>query len=226
MSRPILRSGLVLVALTLGAMGAIRAGWQRVPVEVVVPPKIETTAGERVLVTLTRADEHPLFNIGQEVTRWLRREISRSTALEVLDVPPPQIPEQRPEVLAVNDVFWKRLGEDFEADLIVAAIADYRIEDRSGFVTEDYVSDLTGQTVRRTVFRDRTGYLLRLQVFFLQGDNGALLHMDTWEEERVLEGEDREDLHVLFRLLEMFSTDLQGVLVSTTVAEPRFIWVE
>ncbi|MDQ7007606.1 MAG: hypothetical protein Q9Q40_10265 [Acidobacteriota bacterium] len=214
------------LALAAGAVGPCLAGWDRVPVEVILPPKIETTPGERVLVTLARADEHPLFNIGREVTRWLRREIARGTALEVLDVTPPQIPEQRPEKLAVNDVFWKRLGQDFDADLVVAAIADFRIEDRSGFVTEDYVSDLTGQTVRRTVFRDRTGYGLRLQVFFLKGDNGALLHMDTWQEERVLEGNEREDLHVLFQLLDMFKDDLLGTLVASPIAEPRFIWVE
>lgn len=214
----------VLVVLTGGS--ATLAGWTRVPVQVTIPPKIETAAGERILVTLVRADEHELFNVGHEVTRWLRRELGRNTGLEIIDVPPPQIPEQRPEKLAVNDVFWKRLGEDFEADLVVAGIADYTAEDRSGFITEDYTSEITGQTVRRSVYRDRTAYKLRLQIFFLKGDNGALLHSDVWQEERILEGQEREDLHVLFQILDVLKPDLMGVIQPTAIAEPRFIWVD
>ena len=216
---------LLLLLLTTGS-SFVLAGWTRVPVKVTLPPKVETRAGERVLVTLVRANEHELFNVGHEITRWLRRELGRNTGLEIIDVPPPQIPEQRAEKLAVNDVFWKRMGEDFEADLIVAAIAEYTAEDRSGFVSEDYTSEITGQTVRRTVYRDRTAYKLRLHIFFLKGDNGALLHGDVWQEERTLEGQEREDLHVLFQILDVLKPDLMGVIQPTAIAEPRFIWAD
>jgi hypothetical protein len=146
----------------------------------------------------------------------------------VLDVPPPPIPEQRPEKLAVNDVFWRRMGEDFHADVIVAGVAEYRIEDRSGYVTRDVESPITGQTVRQTVFAERKGFHLKIEIFFLKGDNGALLLTDTWTEDRTLDSGtgQGEDLQELYDMLDQMRPRLRGALLPTKLQQPRFIWVD
>jgi hypothetical protein len=217
---------LLLVALVATTAPAW-AEWEEVAVRVPLPPEIDVSAGERVLVALVRSNDHPRFSPGLEITRWMRREIAQKTALDVIGGPPPPIPEQRPEALAVNDLFWRQLGEDFDADLIIAGVATYLIEDRSGFVSQDRIDPRTGQTVRRSVFEERNGYQLRIQVFFIKGDNGALLHSDTWTEERIIaETTAQEDLQVLFLLLETMEDDLRAVLLPTEIREPRFVWVD
>lgn len=221
-----MRRSLGAVLLAVAACGWLaHAGWKEVPVDVVIPAKIKTAARERVLVALFRANPHDRLDVGMELSRWARREISRQSPLAVIDVAPPPMPEQRAEALAVNDAFWRRLGEDFEAELIVAGIGEYRIEDRSGFVHEDIESPITGQTIRRTRYAERRGYRLRLQVFFLKGDNGALLHTDTWTEDRTVEGSG-EDLDQLYDLLGTMEANLRAALLPTTTQEPRYIWVE
>jgi hypothetical protein len=202
------------------------ADWERLPIEVTFPAVVESEAGDRLLVALARGNEHPRIDVGREVTRWIRRELARATALNVLDVPPPPIPEQRPAKLAVNDVFWKRLGEDFEADLIVAGVCDFITEDRSGFVTRDRIDPMTGQMIRDTGFAERTGYRVRLEIFVLKGDNGALLHSDVWERERIVEGPMREDLNAFLFALEDLVPELRGLFLPTRLQEPRYIWVE
>ena len=215
--------GVIVAATALPA----EAGWEEVTISIPVPPLIETRPEDRVLVTLVRANDHPRFAPGLEISLWLRRTFERSTPLATIDTPPPPVPEQRPERLATNDAFWKQLGEDFDADLIVAGIARFDREDRSGFVTRDFESPVTGQTVRRTVYEERYAYRLKLEIFFLKGDNGALLHEDIWTAEQILSGaEPQEDLQMLHFLLESMRPELLPVVVPTRRDEPRLIWVE
>ncbi len=217
----------LLGALVAAAAVPAAAGWKEVTISIPVRPLIETRPGDRVLVTLFRANDHPRFAPGLEISRWLRRTLERSTPLETIDTPPPPIPEQRAERLATNDAFWRQLGEDCDADLIVAGIARFDREDRSGFVTRDFESPVTGQTVRRTVYEERYAYRLKLEIFFLKGDNGALLHEDIWTAEQILSGaEPQEDLQMLHFLLESLRPELLSVLVPTRRDEPRLIWVE
>lgn len=218
---------IVALAALVAVTGSAYAGWKEVTVSIPVPARLEVQPQERVLVALFRANDHPRFAPGLEISLWLRRTLERATPLSVIDVPPPPVPEQRPERLATNDAFWKQLGEDFEADLIIAGVARFDREDRSGFVTRDLVSPVTGQTVRRTVYEERFGYRLKLQVFFIKGDNGALLHEDTWSAEQVLRAEEpQEDLAMLHLLLESMRRELLAVLVPTRRQEPRLIWVD
>jgi len=222
---PVATSGLLCCDLERFAKDGCICG--QLVIELPLPPKLETEPQEPVLVTRFNGPGHPRIDVGLEVARWLRRRLARRTSLEVLDVPPPPIPEQRPEQLGANDVFWRRLAADFGADLVIAGIARYEIEDRSGFVNEDITSPLTGQTVRRSRYQEMTGYRLRLEIFFFQGDNGALLHHDVWQQEMTLGvSEGAEDLDALFRLLDAMNDDLDAVFLPTRIHEPRFIWVE
>lgn len=214
------------VLLALIGTPQTRAGWEEVAIDVATPAKLETQTGDRLLVAKVRANDHERIDIGAEITRWLRREIGRGTPLAVLDVPPPELPEQRPEVMAVNDLFFRRMGQQFRADMIVAAVAELRVEDRSGFVSRDVESPITGQTVRTSQYVERKGYRLKIDVFFLKGDNGALLFKDNWQEERIVESQGAEDLQTLFDLLELMKDDLLAVLKPVKIREPRFIWVD
>lgn len=216
----------LLLAVLFGIAAAHAGEWKEIGLDVAVPPRIETTPGQTVLVARFRANDHERIDIGLEIARWVRREVARRTALRALDVPPPPIPEQRPEKLAVNDAFWRQLGEDFGADIIVSGVAEYEVTDRSGFVTVDLEDPVTFQTVRRTRYVERRGFRIKLEVFVLQGDNGALLDANSWSEERIVDGTSAEDLQMLFDSLELAADDLRGTFVPTTVKEPRFIWVE
>ncbi len=224
MRRPLICVLLLVFLLAFPSIGF--AKWDQVAVNVPIPPKIKVDPGEKVLVTLARSTDHWRLDVGRELSRWIRRELGRSSSLKLLDVPPPPIPEQRAEALAVNDLFWRRLGEDYQADIVVAAIVNFNVEDRSGYMETDSIHPITGQTYRSTQYVERTGFKMRVHIFFFKGDNGALLHNDIWTEERILDNRYAEDLNVLFELLEGMRKKLLGVVVPLVVAEPRYIWVD
>lgn len=226
-SAPILwRAICVLLLLTGMGSPTVHAKWKEVPVKVMIPPTLEIQPGEKILVTMARGTEHWRLNVGSEFSRWLRRELGRNTSLEVLNVEPPPIPEQRVEALASNDVFWRRMATDFKADIIVASLVEFDVEDRSGYYEADTVHPITGQTYRSTQFVERTGFKMRVHILFFQGDNGALLHHDTWSDERILEGQYAEDLHVLFELLDSLKPKLLGIVQPVWLVEPRNIWID
>lgn len=215
-----------LAAAALSALPAF-AGWKEVPVEISIPARIKLEVGERTLVAQFRAQPQEDLDVGLEVARWARREIARLTALTVLDVPPPAVPEQRLDKLAVNDVFWRRLGADNRAAIIVSGAAEYTIEERSGFVTEDVQSPITGQMVRRSRYAERQGFRLKLTLFFVKADNGALLHSETWTEDRTLDEAGKPDrLEQLHALLEGLAPRLASLVAPTKIKEPRYIWID
>ena len=216
-----------LLVLSLLASPVLAGEWEEVLIEIPLPARIEVQPGERVLVALFRTNDHPLFAPGLEIARWMRSALGRETTLSIIDVPPPPIPEQRPERLAVNDAFWRQMAEDYDADLIIAGVARYAIEDRSGFETRDFRDPGTGQTVRRSVYLEQSSYALEMQVFFLKGANGALLHDDIWAAERLTNQDGlQEDLQMLFDVLEEFRDDLSAVVAPSSRSEPRMIWTE
>lgn len=222
-----LRPVAVLLAAALALPHVSLAAWKEVAVAINLPPRLQTEPDQPLLVTRVRATDHDFLDVGLEISRWLRREISRETALAPLDVRPPAIPEQQPQQLAANDLFWRRLGEDFGAELIVAGIADYVVDDRSGYITEDVTSPVTRQTVRQTRFAEMRGFRIRLEIFVFKGDNGALLHHDIWKKESVI-GTDRipDDLSILFAMLDSMRDDLLAVFLPVKLRQPRYIWVE
>lgn len=214
------------ILLALGLSQPAYAGWKEVPVEITVPPRVSSEPGQKVLVALFRTQSPEGVDAGLELSRWLRRALSKTTPLVVLGVPPPPIPEQRSDKLVLNDPFWRRLGQDFGADLIVAGIADFRSEDRSGYVSEDSVSPVTGQTIRRQRFAEMRAFSVRIEFFVFKGDNGALLFSDVWAQERVLEGGKPDDLSSFFELLENLDPNFRATFLPTQIKQPRNIWVE
>jgi hypothetical protein len=215
------------VAAALALTGSLAgAGWEVAQVELPVPPRLDTTGMTTVLVASFVTGDHPTLDLNREVTRYLRRELARGTRFEVLDGPPPAIPEQPLDELLANDVFWKKLGTDYGADLIVSGRLYFQSRDRSGFVQEDAVNPLTQQKVRRTRYAEREEFLLEMNMFFFKGDNGAFLYEDTFKDNAVFEGTSHDALQILFDLFDGIRREILGILTRQTRLDPRYIWTD
>ena len=221
-------AGIVLAAVLLATGTAAAGGWKVVQVELPVPAKLDTTGMQTVLVASFVTNDHEVIDLNREITRYMRRELEQSTRFEVIDVPPPSIPEQPLDELLANDVFWKRLGNDFGADFIVSGRLLFDSRDRSGFVQEDLIHPTTQQKTRRTRYAERVEYLLEMNVFFFKGDNGAFLYEDTFKDNALLETQSAENdsLQVLFDLLDGIRRELLGILIRQTRVEPRYVWTD
>ena len=176
---------------------------------------------------LFRSDkELPGVELDKEIVSLLRKELRKKTSLDILQVEPPPLPEQPLRDLLANSGFWRRLGETHGADLIVAGKASYESADRSGFVTQDEISPVTGQRVRRTHYVEREGFTLGLSLFFLDGATGRLLFEDQFTGENTLLGHGTDHLSVLYTLFEQFEDDVLAIVVPKPKTAQRFIFTE
>ena len=128
-----------------------------------------------------QANLHRVFCwLSQEMVDLLRRTLERETDFKILTVEPPNLPEQTVEDLLKNVEFWRSIGRRYGADLILSGEVLFDIENRSGFVAEDYISPVTGQRVRRTRYAEQEAFDLSLQVFFFSGETGELSYRDRF----------------------------------------------
>jgi len=197
----------------------------RVTVGVPIPPRLSLENISSVLVASFRAQDSTLLDINRELVRFIRSELGKGTELEVLDVvPPPAIPEQRIPDLVANHEFWKYLSREHGADLIISGVVEYSREDVSGFEDVDYVSTRTGQKIRQTKFVEREQFDYELDIFFMDGPTGKLLHRDRLRRSLVFRGQMNDPITAFYELNESIAADVLAVVTSRRRQESRFVF--
>lgn len=123
-----------------------------------------------------------------------RRKVARG---EAVAVDPAAQPGTEPKIMTEKDLqpyeeifadvdYWKRLGEEYQAPLIITGSVLFTDVQRSGMVTRSQeVLDAYGrrsvQDVRR--FEDRKGYALVPKFIFIDGRTGVQLYSESFREE-------------------------------------------
>lgn len=206
----------VVVAVAIVALPAPATGKVneiRVTVEVPMKEKIDLTGIHRVLLTQFIVDqETPQVDLGKELVDVLRRDLHRRTHLEPDPGPAPALPEQPIRDLLANTGFWRRLADQYGADLVIAGETSYRTSDRSGYEQVDAISPVTGQRVRRTVFVQREAFTLDLRLFFLRGTTGELLHEDHFNADETQAGMGYDRLAALLDLYDQMADDIMSIV--------------
>ncbi|MEK7284087.1 MAG: hypothetical protein AAB249_09775 [Acidobacteriota bacterium] len=217
----------VLVAAGCAWPARASAGVVRVTISAPMPARIDMSGIRKILVTRFLVDQElPGVDLNKETVALMRRGMRKKTRLDILDVEPPPLPEQPLRELLANSGFWRRLAETHGADLVISGVATFASQDRSGFVTQDEISPVTGQRVRRTRFVDREGFSLGLNLFFLDGVTGRLLYEDHFTGENTLTGHGTDRLSVLYTLFEQFEDDIHGIVVPRSKSAQRFIFTD
>ncbi len=215
-----------LIALMLSCAAPALAGVVEVQVALPSPQKIDTQGMKRLLVGGFRTNDHPSVDLDRELNHNLRELFQKKTSFEVLDVDPLPLPEQPIEEAIRNTAYWKRLGERFNADLIVGGTLRFESTDQSGFVEQDVISQLTGQRLRQSRWAEREGFTMDLGLYFFRGSSGELLYEDHFTEETVYDGKSNDDLSILFQLMDRVSESILGIITPRTRTEMRYLFTE
>lgn len=197
----------------------------RVSVGLPVPARLEIRGDETLLVTSFMTGETVLLDTNREVVRYLRSEFRKDTNLDVLDInPPPAIPEQTVEDLLANLEFWRYLGRNFEAELIVSGVLNYNREDISTFQDVDIVSERTGQKVRQNRFVEQERFLFELDLFFIDGKTGSLLFRDRLQRAVVFQGIQNDPISAFYALSDSIASDVLAVVSMRIRQDTRLIF--
>jgi len=198
------------------------------PVRLTLPvaPKLDTAGFRRILIGGFLHNDVQALDPQKEIVDILRNELNKRSDYLILEDPPPNLPEQRLADLKQNALFYQAMGEEYRADLIISGQVTFAAVDRSGFVTQEYISALTGRRTIQSVYVERTGYTLRLDLIFMRGADGMLLYDTAFFQDEILLTDESDPLSVFFDLAERFNEGFIGILLPQVRTEVRYLFTD
>src|SRR5256886_15551214 len=144
---------------------AAAAGVTEVKLKLPLKPKLQITGDEKVAIAPfvianngeKKSDRAQKIDVQSEFGRYLRKQLTKSTKLRLVDMPPTRLPGTDMKVLEAARDYWKDIGAKTGADYIVTGIVDFDVNDKSGYKTEEYVSPADGRTYYRQALIETTG---------------------------------------------------------------------
>ena len=190
-----------------------------------VPPRFDLGDRSVFLVASFLTDESALLDINRELVRFVRSEYRKHTELEILAIrPAPAVPEQRLSDLIANSEFWKHLGREYGADVIVSGVMGYDRQDASGFRDVDIISPTTGQKVRQSQFVEQERFDYDLDIIFMDGVTGALLFQDRLQRQVLFRGTQNDPITAFYELSDSIVADILAIVRPRTREDVRFVF--
>ena len=220
-------AALVSAALLAGIAAPAFAGVDQVKLRLPLKPRLPLRGNERialapflVVTDAEKAKDKRLANVDLqgEFHRFLKKQLEKKTKFDVVVTPPDlKLPTQNLTDLAKDREFWTAVGSQTQAEIVVSGSLEFKVEDRSGYKTEEYTSPIDGRTYYRQVYVEQTGFNFDIVFLVLDGRNGEKLLQDEFKDFRQLSSRRADELQGLFENL--FS--LENQILNTFVARDR-----
>jgi len=213
-------AALLLAAQASGGVDQVRL---RLPLKARLPLRGNERIALAPFILVTdaeKAKDKRLQNVDLqgEFHRFLKKQLEKKTKFEVILTPPDlKLPTQSLTELAKAREFWAAVGAQTSAEIIVSGSLEFKVEDRSGYKTEEYTSPIDGRTYYRQVYVEQTGFLFDIVFLVLDGRTGEKLLQDEFKDFRQTGSRKADELQGLFENL--FS--LENQILNTFVARDR-----
>jgi hypothetical protein len=212
------------------------AGVSQVRLQLPLRPRLPLRGNERIVLApflivaeAEKARDKRLQNVDlqAEFHRFLQKQLGKKTRLEVVEAPADiKLPTQNLTELTHAVDFWKALGNSTNADVIVSGSLEFKIEDRSGYKTEEYVSPINGQTYYRQVYVEQTGFLFDIVFLVFDGHSGEKLLQDEFKDFRQTGGRRADELQGLFENLFSLENQILNLFVAREREADRYIFTD
>ena len=150
----------------------------------------------------------------------------------------PQNPEQAGAIRSRRDLeqferifadaaFWKKLGEEYEAPLIITGTVMFTPQQSAGWMTQN--REQYDQLGRRVVvpirtYQERKGFVLEPKFVFIDGRTGATLYSETQRREVLYPStQNTPALASYFELMDQLIPDFLGALSTQKIRGTRFL---
>lgn len=232
--RALSRAAAVLAVLSLAAPAF--GGVDQVKLRLPLKPKLPLRGNERIalapfiLVTdAEKAKDKRLQNVDvqAEFHRFLKKQLEKKTKFDVIETPPDvKLPTQNLQDLARAQEFWAAVGTQTSAELVVSGSLEFRVEDRSGYKTEEYQSPIDGRTYYRQVYVEQTGFVFDIVFLVLDGHTGEKLLQDEFKDFRQTGSKQRDELSGLFENLFSLENQILNTFVPRDREAERYIFTD
>jgi hypothetical protein len=223
----------VLLAATLTGCGSTRSG--EVKLKLPLRPKLAVTGREKVslapFIVASRLSErkdatrYKDIDLDAEFRRYLGKQLSKRTKMTVVPMPADvKLPTTSLKELGENAAFWREVGAKTGADLLLSGIVDFKIEDKSGYRAEEYVSRIDGRTYYRQVLVESTGFTFEVTVLAFDARTGAKLLQETFKDTKEKSRRSADEMLGLFENLFSLENQLLGLFVIREREANRYVF--
>ena len=210
------------------------AGVQEVKLKLPLKPKLQITGDEKVAIAPfvianngeKKSDRSHKIDVQSEFLRYLRKQLTKSTKLRLVDVPATRLPGTEVKALEAARDYWKELGAKTGADFIVTGVVDFDVNDKSGYKTEEYVSPADGRTYYRQALVETTGFVFDIDIVVFDADTGEKVLEENFRDFKEFDQRNYDELLGLFENLRSLETQLVGIFVPQETSASRYIFTE
>jgi hypothetical protein len=225
---------LAIAAAALLIPLAATAGVTEVKLKLPLKPKLQITGDEKIAIAPfvianngeKKNDRASKVDVQSEFQRYLRKQLTKTTKLRLVDMPPTRLPATDMKTLEADRDFWKALGQKTGADYIVSGILDFDINDKSGYKTEEYVSPSDGRTYYRQVLIETTGFVFDIDIAVFNADTGEKVLEDNFRDFKEFDQRNYDEILGLFENLRSLETQLVGIFVPQETSATRYVFTE
>jgi hypothetical protein len=228
--------GLALLAVLSALLPhPVRAGVKEVRMKLPLRPKLAVSGRERIalapflvaskLTERRQADRYKDLDLDAEFRRYLGKQLGRRTKMTIVTMPADvKLPGTTLTELSEAAEFWKGLGTRTGTDLLLAGIVDFKVEDKSGYRAEEYVSRIDGRTYYRQVLVESTGFTFEVTVLAFDGRTGAKLLQETFKDVKEKGRRSADEMVGLFENLFSLESQLLGLFVVREREATRYVF--
>lgn len=227
-SRPIWISA---VLLTLSVSAPLAAGAKLVGLQLPGKPKIDLAQGDTLLIApfLTVSDladetDPQAKRAEEELQNFLAKLLTKSEQYRVEVSRGVPLASSNLDALKEAGGFWKTLGSQYGARYVVSGVLDFKILNRSGYETEEYVSPRDGRTYYRQVMKESTGVTLELLLWVFDASTGALADEQNFKHFLEKRGTQQDFVSAFFEGMHTFEDNLRGVFLPRKVPQKRWFY--
>jgi TolB-like protein len=223
----------IMLAAALVPLAAL-AGVLEVKLKLPVKPKLQITGDEKIAIAPfvianngeRKNDRASKIDVQSEFQRYLRKQLTKSTKLRIVDVPATKLPGTDMKALEANRDYWKEIGSKTGADYIVSGIVDFDINDKSGYRTEEYTSPADGRTYYRQVLIETTGFVFDIDIAVFDADTGEKVLEENFRDFKEFDQRNYDEILGLFENLRSMEAQLVGIFVSQETSASRYVFTE
>ena len=210
------------------------AGVQEVKLKLPVKPKLQIAGDEKIAIAPfvianngeKKNDRAQKIDVQSEFLRYLRKQLTKSTKLKLVDVPATRLPGTSMKALEGARDYWKDLGARTGADFIISGVVDFDVNDKSGYKTEEYVSPADGRTYYRQALIESTGFVFDIAIAVFNADTGEKVLEENFRDFKEFDQRNYDELLGLFENLRSLETQLVGIFVPQETSATRYLFTE
>ena len=191
-------------------------------------PKRETAMSgkyRRVYIAGFAPVQEDAENLNFETTEFLRSELRKYTAYDVIPLEELSLPSDEDEFFDLIDdtEFWRNLGIKVGADLIITGRVDFYNEMSDGIYPYEYRDRYTGEYRTAQLMVPRTAFTVELELYFHNTSSGDVVHEESFGQTIVYRGRLDLTLQAFFDVMNRIIPRFMDILVPREHDAIRFL---